>query len=319
MPITLYFFGLVIGAVFLALSADRFITASVAVAKYFNIPRIVIGIVLVGFGTSFPELIVSMFASLHGNGEIAVGNVVGSNIANIGLVLGLVALIIPIQVSSRLIKQELPILIFISIILGFIFWPSTLYRWEGVVLLLLLSFHLWWAFMKGSKEDAIMPQIEEEMKTGLSIKAATMWWFVGLIILFVSSEIFIQSAVAIARWFHIDELIIGLTVVTIGTSLPELAATIVSALKKEYDIAAGHIVGSNIFNSLAVLAMPALINPGKISEMVIKRDYPVMLGFTLVLWLVLVLTPKEKQIGRIFGGVLLLGYVAYLCLLAFAV
>ncbi len=317
MQVTIYILEIIIGAAFLAWGADRFIYASVSLAKHLKLSTLVIGVVLVGFGTSFPELIVSIFASLHGSSEIAIGNVVGSNIANIGLVLGLAALITPITVNSRLIKREMPVLIAISLVLGLIFWGFHLSRLEGMLLILLLALHLYWMLIrKPSKNDSVFEQFEKEVKTHLNKKPAIIWWFVGLIILLISSEIFVTGAVGIARWFKISELIIGLTIVTIGTSLPELAATITSVLRKEHDVAFGHVIGSNIFNSLAVLAMPALISPGPISPAIIHRDYPVMLAYTCLLWVALYCFKKKKVIGRIFGGILLLGYISYLITLA---
>lgn len=316
MNIAIFLVEIIIGAIVLAWSADRFIAASVTLAKHFKLSPLVIGVVLVGFGTSFPELIVSFFAAIHDSGDIAIGNVVGSNIANIGLVLGISALIAPIHVHSQLIKRELPALIAVSIIMGFIFWAGYLYFWEGFLLLAILALHLYWMLSrKPDQKDPIMPQIKQETQKTMSFKAGIIWWFIGLILLLGSSELFIVGAVGLAKLFHISELIIGITVVTLGTSLPELAATIASVLKNEHDIAIGHIVGSNIFNSLAVLAMPALFNPGKLSRWLMCRDYPVMLGYTIILWLVLSLSPK-KIIGRWLAGVLMLGYVTYLATLA---
>lgn len=313
MQLTIYILEVILGAGFLAFGADRFIDASVALAKQYKLPTLVIGIVLVGFGTSFPELIVSLFASLRGNNDIAVGNVVGSNIANIGLVLGVAAIIAPIKVNSRIIKQEMPTLIIITIILGFIFWSGSLNRLAGVLLLLLLALHLYIALKRKPKpKDAVIPQYEQEIKAATKTKGAWSWWLVGLIVLLASSEVFIQGAVGIARAMHINELIIGLTIVTLGTSLPEFATTIISALKSQYDVAFGHIIGSNIFNSLAVLAMPALVAPGRLPTAAIHRDYPVMLAYTLLVWLSFYLFKQRQAIGRVFGGILLAGYIGYL-------
>lgn len=317
MQLTIYILEVILGAGFLAFSAERFVEASVAIAKHYKLPTLVIGVVLVGFGTSLPELIVSILASAHDGVQIAIGNVIGSNIANIGLVLGIAAIISPIAVNSRIIKREMPILILISIILGVIFWSGNLTRTIGIILLALLCLHLsWMFFVKPKKNDTLIKQYEEEIKTSLTKKSAYFWWLVGLIVLLASSEIFLRGAIGIAHLFHISELIIGLTIVTIGTSLPELATTIIATLKSEHDVAFGHIIGSNIFNSLAVLAMPALIAPGPISSSIIHRDYPVMLAYTLVLWSSLYLLRRQKVIGRLFGAVLLLGYIGYLTWLA---
>lgn len=307
---------ILVGAILLGYGADRFIVASASLADHFKLPRLMTGVILVGFGTSFPELIVSAFASLHGKANIAIGNVIGSNIANIGLVLGLAALLVPIQVNSRLIKREFPVLIFVSLIVGVLFWQYHLSRIDGIILLLVLIVNLYWTLKTApSKSDPIVKEIKKELPPVMSKGKSSVWWFVGLLLLLISSELLVNGAIAVAKHFGISDLVIGLTIVTIGTSLPELAATITSAYKKEYDIAIGHVVGSNIFNSLAVLAMPALISPGVFSEAVLKRDYPVMMGFTLVLWLTTFCFNKKAQVGRGIGLILLLGYVAYLLML----
>ena len=307
---------LVIGTGLLAFGADRFIVASASLARHLKIPALIAGIILVGFGTSFPELIVSAIASAHGKAQIAIGNVIGSNIANIGLVLGLATLIAPIKVHSRLIKREFPILIIISVFIGAMLWNGYLSRWEGIILFVILALHFYWISVSVPKNrDPIVAELAQEKPIKMSVKKSIFWWVVGLVVLFGSSELLVDGAVGAAKLIGISDLIIGLTIVTIGTSLPEFAATIISALKKEHDIAIGHIVGSNIFNSLAVLAMPALIAPGNFSPEVVQRDYPIMLAFTIGLWLFTFLVPGKGELGRIFGGIFLLCYIGYLFLL----
>jgi len=307
---------IIIGAILLGFGADRFIVASASLADHFKLPRLITGIILVGFGTSFPELIVSATAAFHGKPEIAIGNVIGSNIANIGLVLGLAALLVPIKVHSRLIKREFPVLLLVSVIVGILFWQFHLSRMDGIILLFFLAAQLYWtAKAKPGADDSIIDELNQEMKPQMAKLKATIWWFVGLIILFVSSEMLVDGAVDIAKLLGISDLIIGLTIVTIGTSLPELAATISSVIKKEHDIAIGHIVGSNIFNSLAVLAMPALISPTTFPKAVLTRDYPVMMAFTLGLWLATFCFKKKAVVGRGLGLVLVLAYVGYLLVL----
>lgn len=316
MSITWIVIQIILGAALLALGADRFIAASVVLARNFELPTLLVGILLVGFGTSFPELIVSATASFHGKAQIAIGNVIGSNIANIGLVLGLATLIMPLKVHSRLIKREFPVLIIISIIVGVLLLNGYLSRFDGIVLLVLLALHVYWISVSIPKaQDIVVKEVKEyeakkleKMKTSVAI----IWWIVGLGLLFVSSELLVNGAVGAAKLMGIGDLIIGLTVVTIGTSLPELAATITSVLKKEHDIAIGHIIGSNIFNILGVLAMPALINPGTFSSAVVRRDYPVMMGYTVVLWLVTFCLPCKGRLGKIVGGIFLVSYIGYL-------
>lgn len=313
MSITWIVIQIVLGVALLAFGADRFIAASAGLARNFKLPTLLVGILLVGFGTSFPELVVSAIASFHGKAQLAIGNVIGSNIANIGLVLGLAALIMPIKVHSRLIKREFPLLIIISIFAGILLFNGYLSRLDGVILLVLLALHIYWVSISIPKsEDTVVHEIEEKKPAKMKTSIAIIWWVVGLGLLFVSSELLVNGAVAAAKLMGISDLIIGLTVVTIGTSLPELAATITSALKKEHDIAIGHVVGSNIFNILAVLAMPALIDPGSFSFSVMRRDYPVMMAYTVVLWLVTFCLPRKGRLGRIVGGIFLLGYISYL-------
>lgn len=313
MSVTWIIVQIIFGAALLAFGADRFVVASAALARNFKLPSLLVGILLVGFGTSFPELIVSAIAASHHKAQIAIGNVIGSNIANVGLVLGLVALIMPIKVHSRLIKREFPILIIISIVAGVLLWNGYLSRLDGVILLVLLALHIYWISVSIPKsEDVVIHEIEEQKPARMKTSIAIVWCVVGLALLFVSSELLVNGAVGAAKLMGISDLVIGLTVVTIGTSLPELAATITSALKKEHDIAIGHVVGSNIFNILAVLAMPALISPGTFSPSVMRRDYPVMMAFTVVLWLATFCLPTKARLGRAVGGIFLLGYIGYL-------
>lgn len=313
MSITWIIIQLILGAGLLAFGADRFIVASSALARNFNVPKLLVGILLVGFGTSFPELIVSAIASFHGKAQMAIGNVIGSNIANIGLVLGLAVLIAPIKVHSRLIKREFPLLIIISILAGILLWNEYLSRLDGVVLLVILVIHIYWVSVSIPKDkDPIVEEIEREAPAEVKTRVAIIWWFIGLVLLLVGSELFVKGAVGAAKLMGVSDLVIGLTIVTIGTSLPELAATILSVLKNEHDIAIGHIVGSNIFNLLAVLAMPALIDPGAFPAVVMRRDYPIMMIYTLALWLITFCFSRKGQIGRVVGGIFLLGYVGYL-------
>ncbi len=306
-----------VGCGLLAWSADRFITASISIARNFNMSPLAIGMVLVGFGTSFPELIVSALASWQGNSGLAIGNAVGSNIANIGLVLGVAVLIVPISLHSRILKREFPILIIVSLLIGGLMLNHYLSRIDGLILLLVLAAHLYWMIIIAPKRrrgvaDPMAREYQSEMPPKMKFKKALIWWLIGLVILFVASELMVGSAMMIAKQLHISDLVIGLTIVAIGTSLPELAATVVSVLRQENDIAVGNIVGSNIFNILAVMAMPALLSPGRLPPHLLTRDYPLMLLFTFVFCLLPFIPPNKGRIGRSSGVVLLLGFVAYL-------
>lgn len=304
-----------IGCSLLAWGADRFITASSSLAKHFGMPSLLVGMLLVGFGTSFPELIVSTIAAIKGSPGIAIGNAIGSNIANVGLCVGVTALIVPIAIHSKLLKREFPILISVTLVVGLLFWNNVLSRMDGLILIALLIAHLFWmisaARSKRVTYDVMAEEYKKEIKPKMSIKKSWVWWLVGLVFLFIASELLVSSATAIAHWLKISDFVIGLTIVAIGTSLPELAATVVSAMRGEHDIAIGNVVGSNIFNLLAVLVMPALITPGPLPPHLLVRDFPIMLAFTVALWLFSIFPLHKKNIGRVEALVLLLGFVGY--------
>lgn len=305
-----------LGCIFLIWGANRFVAACVSLAKHFGVSVLTIGVLLVGFGTSFPELVVSTLASLKGNAGIAIGNVIGSNIANIGLCLGAAAFITPIAIHSKLIWREFPILLVVTFVLGVLFLSNTLTRLDGIILLVLLSIYLFWMFKvareKNTERDRLIKEVSKEMPAEMSLWKSWTWWIIGLIILFVASEIIVSSASEMARGLNISEYVIGLTIVAIGTSLPELAASIASALRNEPEMAIGNVIGSNLFNSLAVLAMPALISPGPLPASLMSSDYLVMVAFTVVLWLFALISTRKRSIGRVEGGLLLLGFIAYL-------
>lgn len=306
-----------IGCGLLVWGADRFIVASSSLARRMGMSTLMVGVLLVGFGTSFPEIVVSAIASIHGTPQMAIGNAVGSNIINIGLVLGLSALIFPLTVHSKLLKREFPILLVVSLFVFILISNHYLSRIDGILLIVVLLLHLYWMFFMVPKleknHDALAIEFAKELpKHPMQLWVAIAWWLFGLALLFLSSELIVDGAVQIAKWLHISDLIIGLTVVALGTSLPELAATVMSAMKKEHDIAVGNVIGSNIFNLLAVMAMPALISPTKLPSSLIWRDYPVMLGFIITMWLFAFFPRKKPVLGRFGGTIMLLGFTVYL-------
>ena len=309
-----------IGIGLLTWGADRFISGSSSLAKHFGMPPLFIGMLLVGFGTSFPELVVSAVAAFAGNPGIAIGNAIGSNIANVGLVIGISALVAPIVIHSKLLAREFPILVAVSLIVGLLLLNGDLSRFDGLVLLILLVIYLLWMIQitrnKKLAKDAMIEEYAQEVLPKMSVKKSWLWWFFGLVFLFVASDLLVSSASAIARYLHISDFIIGLTIVAVGTSLPELAATVLSVVRKENDIAIGNVLGSNIFNLLAVLLMPALITPGRLPAHLLTRDYPIMLGFTVLLWLFAMLPKRKKNIGRFEALLLLLAFVLYLTYIA---
>ncbi len=313
----LNFFALLVGLIVLVIAADKFIIGTVAIAKKFGVSPLLIGLTIVGLGTSAPEILVSAIASYQGNTGLAVGNALGSNIANVGLILGVTALISPLAFKSDLLKQELPILMVVSLACYFMAFDG-LDVVDGILMLLmLLSFIGWLIYsakkdnQKKSLDDPLEQELIADMPDDVSQKTAWLLFIAGLIGLLVSSRLLVWAAVNIAESFGVSDLVIGLTIVALGTSLPELAASISSVLKNEDDLAVGNVIGSNMYNLLAVYSLPGLISPGQVADSVVSRDFPVMLGLTGVLFVLGYGLRKTGQINRWEGGGLLLAYSAY--------
>lgn len=307
------------GCIILAFAADQFLKSSISIAKRFGLSEMIIGVVLIGFGTSFAEVIVSAVAAWHGQSQLAVGNVVGSNIANIGLVIGITALVKPLLVSSQFIRREFPIMVAATLLVGLLLWNHQLTRIDGAILLGALVVHLVFLFMQGSKDKVIAAESSESSvvtDAHMQFGKACVVWVLGLLGLFVSSELIVSGSTTIAHWFGMSEYLIGLTIVALGTSLPELATLVLSALKEQHDMAVGTILGSNIFNLLAVLAVPALIHPTDIPTNFMILDFPLLLGFTLLFYLFAV-WPKHitRQFQRLEGFLLVASYVGYVFLM----
>ena len=322
-PIYVAGLAILVGFAGLIWSAERFVAGAAAFALNFGLAPIIIGLTIVSFGTSAPEILVSLNASLAGAGDIAVGNALGSNIANIGLVLAITALVARIPVQKHILKDELPILLLVTAVSGWFLFDATLSPAEGWALLLMLiplMAYLVWVKRRGM---APAEQAAEEDIQEMSNRAAALWFTVGLIILVASSKVLVWGAQTTAEHFQVSPLIIGLTVLAIGTSLPELAASIMSALKGHHDIALGNIIGSNIFNLLAVMSLPGIISPAIYSAEVFSRDYLVMAGVTVLVGLFISANfifkrGSNKYIGRVAGGLLLAGYGAYIYVLYLA-
>ncbi len=304
----------IIGLVVLSWSADRFVYGASALAKNIGISPMMIGLTIVAMGSSAPEIVVSAIASANGNMNTAVGNALGSNITNVALVLGITALVKPLLVSSTTLKRELPALLVISLIaIGFMF-DGELKSYEGIILLGLFIFVLAmmaWLSLQVDKEDPLVAETADEIPKGVSNTAALIWIGVGLVILPLSAHFLVNSAVEIARYLGISDLVIGLTIIAFGTSLPELAASIAGVLKGEDDLALGNIIGSNIFNLLAVLGMPGLIAPGLLDPDVYHRDMYVMLGLTLLLFLFSFDLVGKRTISRTNGLLLVACFIGY--------
>ena len=303
-----------VGLIVLSWSADRFVYGASALAKNIGISPMMIGLTIVAMGSSAPEIVVSAIASANGNMNTAVGNALGSNITNIALVLGVTALVKPLLVSSTTLKRELPALLIISLIaIGFMF-DGELKSYEGIILLGLFIFVLAmmaWLSLQVDKEDPLVAETADEIPKGVSNTSALIWIGVGLVILPLSAHFLVNSAVEIARYMGISDLVIGLTIIAFGTSLPELAASVAGVLKGEDDLALGNIIGSNIFNLLAVLGMPGLIAPGILDPDVYNRDMYVMLGLTLLLFLFSFDLIGKRTISRTNGFILLACFIGY--------
>ena len=308
--------AVVIGLALLVWSADRFVDGSASTARHFDMPPLLIGMVIVGFGTSAPEMVVSALAAMQGNPGIALGNAYGSNITNIALILGLTALIKPINVHSRILRQELPILVAITLLAAWQLFDGEVSRMDAWGLLGVFGVLMAWTVWQGLREksDALGIEMEQEMRDSvMPLRKALVWLGLGLVMLIASSRILVWGAVEIARIFGVSDLIIGLTVIAVGTSLPELASSIIAARKGEHDIALGNILGSNFFNTLAVVGCAGIISPMAAGPEVFSRDIMVMTALTVSLFILGYgfRGPGLGRINRYEGFFLLACYIAY--------
>jgi cation:H+ antiporter len=303
------------GFVLLIWSAGRFVEGAAATAKHMGMPTLLIGMVVVGFGTSAPEMVVSAMASLDGNPDLALGNAIGSNIVNIGLILGITALISPIRVHSNIVRKELPLLTLIGALVGFILWDGALTRLESSLLLVgFVGLVAWTIFVAlRARGDHLESETEQLLiEQAMPIQRALFWLVMGLVALIISSRILVWGAVTIAHSLGVSDLIIGLTIVAFGTSLPELAASVIAARRGEHDIAIGNIVGSNMFNLLAVIGIAGVINPvGSFPADIIARDWTTMMLMSLGLFFMVFGIRKPKLLNRSKGAILLVAYIAY--------
>lgn len=312
--------AIVVGVALLIWGADRFVDGAASVAKNLRVPPMVIGLTIVSLGTSLPEMIVSAMAALDGNRDLGIGNVLGSNIANIGLVLGITALVIPLTVKSMTLRREMPVMFMVTLLAFALMADGALSRGDGIILIIGLVLLLAWITMLGlrDRDDPLVAEFTDSIPDQMSMGMSLLWFVVGLTLLIISSRMVVWGAVEIAHLLGVSDLIIGLTIVAIGTSLPELVASLVSALKGEADLAIGNVIGSNMFNLLAVLAMPALIHPGAFAPEALMRDFPIMIGFTIALFVVsFALKKSGGVINRFEGGLLTAGFAGYLILLYF--
>ncbi|MFM5557928.1 calcium/sodium antiporter [Aeromonas rivipollensis] len=311
---TLAFVALIAGLALLVWSADKFVDGAAATARYAGMPPLLIGMVIIGFGTSAPEMVVSALASMQGNPGLALGNAYGSNITNIALILGLTALISPIAVSSQVVRKEIPILLGITLLTGALLIDGHLGRGDALILggvfIVLLGWSIWTG-IKG-KGDALDEDVNVEIDSeAMPLKKAIFWLIVGLVLLVGASRLLVWGAVTIAQAFGISDLVIGLTIVAVGTSLPELASSLMAIKKKEHDLALGNVLGSNLFNTLAVVGIAAGIAPLEVDPAVLSRDWSLMMGLTLLLLVMCLGRKGQGRINRVEGGILLCIFVAY--------
>jgi len=307
--------AVIVGLVLLVWSADRFVEGAAATARHFGMAPLLVGMLIIGFGTSAPEMVVSAFASLQGNPGLALGNAYGSNITNIALVLGLTALIAPITVGSQVLRREMPLLLLVTLFVAWQLWDYQITTFEAVALLLVFAVYIGWSIWQGTrnKDDVISAEFEESLQTAaaMPMSRAYLWLGVGLVLLVLSSRLLVWGAVDIASSLGVSDLVIGLTVVAIGTSLPELASAIAAARKNEHDLVIGNVLGSNMFNTLAVVGIAGSIEPIALESLVLSRDWVAMFGLTLLLGLFAFRLRKQNRINRIQGAILVLCYVAY--------
>ncbi|MBQ93070.1 MAG: calcium/sodium antiporter [Marinobacter sp.] len=312
--------AIIAGLILLVWSADKFVEGSATTASHFGTPPLLIGMVVVGFGTSAPEMAVSALAASQGNPGLALGNAYGSNITNIALILGITALLAPIAVHSQVMRKELPILILVTGFAGWQLWDGDLSRMDAIGLMLAFVVLIGWSIYQGLRQpdDALATEMTEEVNA-MPVRKAILWLVVGLLLLIISSRILVWGAVDLATTFGISDLVIGLTIVAVGTSLPELASSIIAARKGEHDLALGNILGSNLFNTLAVVGIAGLIAPMPVAPEVLTRDFPVMAALTLVLFAMCYGFRGPGRVNRFEGSALLLAFVAYtVYLLAFS-
>ncbi|SJL83240.1 calcium/sodium antiporter [Vibrio palustris] len=308
--------AIIAGFIILVWSADRFVMSASATARYAGMPPLLIGMVIVGFGTSAPEMVVSAMAALQGAPSLALGNALGSNIVNISLVLGLTALIAPLSVRSKIVSKELPILLFITLCLGVMLWDNSLTHLESWILLAGFFVFVAWSIYSGLRggDDSMAQEADlEPQTTEMSLKKALIWLVFSLALLIGSSRLLVYGAVDIAHAMGVSDLMIGLTVIALGTSLPELAATVIAARKGEHDLALGNILGSNMFNILAVIGIAGVIHPvDNIGPEIFWRDWMTMLAVTVVLLMTAIsIKGRPGRINRVEGAVLLIFYLMY--------
>lgn len=303
--------AIAVGFVVLVWAADRFVLGAAAVARNLGVSPLVIGLTIVGFGTSAPEMLVSAIAAATGSTDISVGNVIGSNITNVALVLGVAAIIAPMSVEGSILKREVPVLIGSMLLATVLVLDGDLGWIDGAILLGALFVMMGWIVWLGLRSED--PDVHPEgVPDAMPSWKAAMWIVVGLALLLASSRSLVWGAEGLARALGVPELVIGLSIVAVGTSLPELAASVMAARRRENEIAVGNVIGSNMFNILGVLALPGLIAPGPLAPEVLRRDLPAMFLITLLAFGMARFFLRPSHVTRVEGGILVAVFVGYM-------
>ncbi|HSS64778.1 MAG TPA: calcium/sodium antiporter [Gammaproteobacteria bacterium] len=310
----LWIIAIIAGLACLVWGSDRFVLGASVTASNLGVPPLIVGLTVIGVGTSAPEIFVSTTAALGGNPGVAVGNSVGSNIANIGLVAGVCALVVPVNVKSGVLRREFPLMFVVIALAWFVLYDRILGFTDG--LLLLASFAALLGVIvrsagKARRSDPLTRELKQHIPADMATRVAVAWLLVGLVVLLVGSRLIVWGAVGLARAMDVSDLVIGLTIVAVGTSLPELAASVASVLKSEPDLALGNVLGSNMFNLLPVLAAPGLIAPGPVPAEVLSRDMPVMMFMSVALFLMASGYRRPGRVNRLEGAVLLAAFAGY--------
>jgi cation:H+ antiporter len=302
------------GFILLVWGADRLVAGAASAARNIGVSPLIVGLTIIGFGTSAPELVVSAIAAAQGSPALAVGNALGSNIANIGLVLGLTAIVYPLRVESKILKREFPVLMLIMVAVTWLMFDLELDRSDGILLLcglLAMLGSMVYLGLQRQDSDPLIQEYEAEIPSDMPTSTAVLWLVTGLIVLPISSSVLVDGSISIARILGVSDAVIGLTIVALGTSLPELAAALSAAVKHEDEIAIGNVIGSNMFNLLGVLGIAATITPVSIHPDLIHRDSVAMYVFTLLLFLLAWGIRGPGRIRRRAGVLLLIMYLTY--------
>ena len=310
----LYATSILTGLILLIWGADRMVIGAGATARNLGVSPMLVGLTVVGFATSAPEILVSATAALDGIPNLAIGNAFGSNIANIGLVIGSTALIWPLAVESETLRREFPVMVTVTLVPVILIWDGALSRVDGFLLLLAFVGYFYWIVRLGMRtrgHDSIEAEYASEIPTDMPMNAAITWIIIGLTMLVAGSKALVWGSENIALVFGISDLVIGLTIVAIGTSLPEFAVSMIAARKGEYGLAFGNVIGSNGFNMLAVIGVAASITPTELEPNALSLHLPVMLGFTLAFFFIAYNWSGIIRVSRLAGGLLLAGFICY--------